>query len=209
MTATKYLRFYGYYYLTYQEVQVTIGGLDCGDFIVDSVGSVIVPIGGDPQGLLTFAFLKGLDGYTGEQAAEVSFDDGGGLGVLNYVIPVVIGQKYTYKTQLLRAISQEDLKMPEGAGIGRTRRAHSVGLYVTNTISGFKVGTDFADTLHVADLRLVDSVTVLDALTPFSGVWWDNVESNDNFDSMLAVQQDRPSPITVAAVTVYQEGEPR
>lgn len=60
---------YGYYYLAGQTVQVVIGGIDCGNFVVSADGVITVPLGSGftsaEQGLLT-------TGYLAELTAEAS-----------------------------------------------------------------------------------------------------------------------------------------
>lgn len=53
---------YGYQYLAGSTISMWIGGLDCGDYVVSTTGSVFVPYGSDPNGLLTLAYLQGIQG---------------------------------------------------------------------------------------------------------------------------------------------------
>lgn len=55
--------FYGYWHLLGRTVSVFVAGLDCGDYVVASDGSVTVPFGAC-DGLFTLAYLESISGYT-------------------------------------------------------------------------------------------------------------------------------------------------
>lgn len=63
--------FYGYWHLLGRTVSVFVAGLDCGDYVVASDGSVTVPFGAC-DGLFTLAYLESLSGYT-ENVVNVVF----------------------------------------------------------------------------------------------------------------------------------------
>lgn len=56
------LTIYGAYQWAGGTVSAWIGGLDCGDFTVAADGSIFVPFGSDPDGILTNTYLQTLNG---------------------------------------------------------------------------------------------------------------------------------------------------
>src|SRR6185312_4003026 len=107
------IAFYGLYHLSGETVSAWVGGLDCGDYVVDSLGAIYVPLASDAGGLLTAAYIVSLDGYTGENQVTITFD--AGTGAANYTIPVVIGAPYTSQGQAMRPQLEADVKSPEGS----------------------------------------------------------------------------------------------
>lgn len=212
MAASAYLKFSGYYHLVYQSVQAFVGGLDCGDYTVDTTGSIIVPFGSDSGGLMTPTYLASLSPYSGENAMVVNFDLGLGQGVLSYTVPVVIGAGYTSQGQTLRPATADDLKSPSGPALGKMRRAYQFSALLLNCITNkMSFGSDLSGTLQSATFRTVytDPSTDLSELSPFSGVYWSDVISNSDFDNAIAWQVTRPVPATVCALTSFIEGQER
>lgn len=212
MTATAALKFSGLYHLLYQEVQAFIGGLDCGDYIVDATGAVFVPFGSDDGGLMTAPYLSGLSPYTGENATRVYFDDGLGVGPQWYIVPVVIGVGYTSRGQTLRPASADDIKSPSGPALGKMRRSYQVAALLQNCINGkISFGSDFAGTQQALSLRTVytDPSTELAGTSMYSGVYWGDIVAASDFDTAIAWEITRPVPATVCALTSFLESQER
>lgn len=205
MAADTYLTIHGLYHLQFQAVQVTIGGLDCGDFAVSSAGAAVVPL----TSTLTIAFIASLDGYEGEQAVSITVNDG--VHSNTYTIPCVVGVGYRSRGQTLRAVSADDLKSPSGPAFGKMRRDFQVGAALVNCINaGISFGSDFTNTLP-ASLRVVytDPSTELDGITMFNGVYWGDVVAPNDFDNMVCWEVTRPVPATVAGLTAFMESQER
>ena len=201
------IRFYGFYALAGQQVCCTIGGLDCGDYVVSNAldttyGSILVPLGSDPGGLLTASYIQSLDGYADEQAAKVTLDS------VTYTIPVVIGLNYVSDGQILRAATADDTKSPQGAALGRTRSIHMAAMLLQNTMAIW-LGVTF-DKLWPAKLRHQDRTTPITGLEMYNGVYWEDAfDSDHNFDNMLCWRVNRPVPATVCSVSAFLEAEER
>ena len=204
MTDT-YLAISGLYPLAFDEVSAFVGGLDCGDYTVDSTGTIYVPFGSDAGGLMTAEYLASLSPYTGEQATRVDFDAGGGTA--SYIVPIVIGVAYNSDGQGMRAIMDTDTKSPSGPGIGKTRRGHQVGFILSNTVA-LSVGTN---TGNLQSMKLTDAsqLTALSALDMFTGVKWDVLQNDYEYDTRVYWRADRPVPATVAAYDTFANTEDR
>ena len=202
MTDT-YIQFAGLYHLANQKVSVTIGGLDCGDYVADSAGNVYVTIG--TPALRTAAYVVSLDGATGENAMPIYFDDGSGSAW--YSIPAVVGMPYTSQAQLLRPATADDVKSPSGGALGKKRRIHRVVALLKDCISGgISFGTSFTQ-LRAAALRDASDApgSELDGLTLYSGVYRDEIDDDYSFDGMLCWQVNRPVPATVVQIAGHLE----
>lgn len=210
MTTSTYLTFSGFYHLIGQQVSAFIGGLDCGDYGVDTTGTVTVPFGSDDGGLMTPAYLARLAGATGENATTVYFDAGNGGGVLPYVVPVVIGVGYTSNGQTLRPATAEDLRSPSGPALAKMRRAYQFGALLLDAVK-ISFGADFGTTLQPASFRTVytDPASVEAETTMYSGVYWGDIANGTDFDNAISWQITRPVPATVCALTAFLEGEER
>ena len=208
-----YLQIGGLYYLgAGTKVSVAIGGIDCGDYVIDSTYQIYVPFASDADGITTSAYVASLSPYTGEQAATVTYD--AGLGGGTYTIPLVVGPGYTSQAQLSRPISADDLKNPQGPEVGNQRRAHQFAALVNDCISnsiGFGTTFDAPSNVNPVELLSVvsDPGSAVAADTFFSDVIWGALDDQSGFSSQLAWQVDRPSPATVAAVTTFIEDQER
>lgn len=194
------LTIYGMYHLAGETVQVSIGGLDMGDYEVSAIGSVDVDFESDDQGLMTPQYLLSLDGYDGEHAAEMTFyvDD-----VLETVIvPVVIGKQYTSDGQGLRPFGRE----PGSADTGRVRRTHEFAALLHNTVE-ISFGTDFDDLDAVQLTSNDDGETDYPQTSLFSGVYRAVLTDGYSYDSMLCWRVDRPWPAVVCSVSAFLVAE--
>lgn len=196
------ITFYGLSHLVGKTVQASIGGLDCGDYTVADDGSITVPFGSDADALFTPAYLYSLDGFTGEQAATVTYYYS--ASQVTVTVPVVIGQGYTSQAQVLRAATQEDIKSPSGAALGKKRRGHKFAALMENTGQAISFGTDFTH-LRSANFLDTDDRTPLTADNLFSGVFWKALDDGYSYDSMLCWEVTRPFPCTVVALSTFIE----
>lgn len=203
MASDTEITLYGFFHLVGKTVQACIGGLDCGDYTVDTDGSVTVPFV-TGNALFTAAYLASVDGYAGEQAVSVTYylDD-----VLTTVtVPVVIGVGYTSRGQLLRPEVPADVRSPTGSGLAKMKRTHQYGLLLSNTgVGAVSVGTDFTRTMY--DITFKDDTdTTVAATEMISGVYWSsNIDDSYSFDSMLGWEITRPLPATVCATQQFIE----
>jgi hypothetical protein len=193
-----YVAFYGLPHLVGQKVSAFVGGLDCGDYVVDTLGAIYVPIGADPGGLFTGTYLASIDGYVGEQAASVTVDGS------TYTVPVVIGTLITTQGQLMRPVSEADVKSPLGSGLAKTRRITQIGAMFTNTIQ-VSLGSNFTTKLLPSVFTSIPGAleTVLPTTDMFTGVYWAPEYDDPGFDGQGAWQTLRPGPLTVNAITVF------
>lgn len=201
MASDTEITFHGMPHLVGKTVQACVGGLDCGDYVVDSSGAISVPFGSDDGGLMTPQYLAGLDGFAGEQATPCKFyvDD----VLVTVTVPVVIGQKYTSDGQILRAATKEDFSRRTDA-LGKNRRAHEFGVLLHNVVE-ISFGTTF-DNLDPARFTS-DGETATPQTTLYSGVYRGLLTDDYGYDSMFAWRVDRPWPATVCAVGVYLVAE--
>lgn len=195
-------------YLVGRTVSVMIGGLDCGDLVVAANGSVTIPYGSDPEGLLTVAYLTSISDIGGygdlETRIKIVHED---LTVTNVYVPVVVGYAYTSRGQLLRPVSQEDLKTPKGPGTGKLRRVFKFSVFLWNAAK-VKFGTDF-DHLQEQKLTYGDRSTKLPSNVPFTGIHEATVDDKNSFDGQLAWEVTRPFPLGVVSSTAFTNSEDR
>jgi hypothetical protein len=112
-------------------------------------------------------------------------------------IPAVVGFTYTTQGQLLRPAAREDTGSANGPGFGKTKRNHMFAVQLQDS-QGVSFGTDFTK-LHTAAFKTKGGT----AYTPaqlFSGIYWNTIDSDYNFDSQLCWQVTRPYPCTVTAL---------
>jgi hypothetical protein len=190
--------FYGAMQYVGRTLTVYCTGLDCGDYVVQEDGSIIVPYLSDPDGLFTSARII---------ACSAEAKDWGPLATaivisgVTYTVPAIAGFCYTSRGQGLRPLAQTDLKSQQGSGLGKMRRVHRIGALLNGTI-GIYFGTDF-NHMERADLRNPTTDAVLNSATMFSGVHWGLVEDSSSFDGMVCWEITRPFPATVVALTSY------
>jgi hypothetical protein len=203
--ADTYLAITGLYALGGQTVTAWIGGLNCGNYVVDVTGTINVLFGADSGGLCTPQYLASLSPYTGENAVVASFD--AGTGTLSYTVPIVVGLAFNADGQGVRAVTTEDTKTPTGPSLGETRRGDQFGLLLSNTVN-LQVGTNTGN-LQSETMKQADLLTDLAATSMFSGVRWDILPGDYTYDGMIYWRQAGPEPATVCAYTVFLDTEPR
>lgn len=205
------LQIWGLYHLIGTTVSVKLLGLDLGDFVVATDGSVTVSLVDtvNQTASWTAAELIAASADYGENTVPISVKNGGAAVQVN--TDAVIGPPFVSQGQRLRASAADDTKTPTGPALGMTRRAHrfsmlfqnavavKVGSLLTPTPSGDMVAITFTD---AAGTALADG-------TAYSGVWESTVVDDYSFDGMLCWQIDRPYPCTVVAATSFIETEER
>lgn len=202
------LIFSGLWHLAGETVGATICGLDCGDFLVTTTGTITVPLQSDADQLLTAAYIISKDGITpdAEQNTRISIASGGVH--VTVVVPVTIGFTYISQGQCLRPASAQDIGSREGAALGKTRRQHSASFLLSNAI-GLAVGTSFSK-LDFPEMVNPDIPVALPQDQMFNGVlWMPAIEDSYTFDSKLAWQVSRPWPCTVEATSSFLAAEER
>ncbi|MGE3279688.1 MAG: hypothetical protein AB7H90_03480 [Alphaproteobacteria bacterium] len=202
MPSDTHLKFYGCWHLAGETVQVTIAGLDCGDYIVDDDGTVEVPFGADENGILTAEYVSELSGAGLDNAVEVTFilDDED----VSATIPVLVGKGYRTRGQTLRPVLANDLGL-RTHGLGKTRRAHEYAVLL-HYAADVSFGTNFTD-MDTAQLVLADGETAWPQDSTYSGVYRGILTDGYGYDSMLCWQVDRPWPLMVCAVSVFLVAE--
>ena len=209
--ATTDIVFTGFYYAIGYSLSVVICGLDCGNYVVSSVGTITVPINSDANQLCNGAYLAQFDvgpyDHTtyGDATTALTIADGFG-GVEIIYVPVVIGFTYPSWGRTLRPISQDEIKSPSGAGVGMTRRMQYFGALLLNT-----QGIAFGTTTGVYDIAPLDdgAGNVLPLNQLYSGVWSHPVDDESSYDGMIGWTIVRPLPATVVAITGYIDISPR
>lgn len=166
----------GLWHLNGYTVMAYIGGLDCGDYVVNS-GSINIPLQGDPKGLLTADFINN------------SFATGG--------LDMLVGFDFTSQGQLVRPATMQESGARNGPALGKTRRTH-IGALLFQDAAGVSIGTDFTK-LRPCLFKSSGSSVALTPFQMFSGVFQMPIDDNYSYDSMLAWQVSRGQPCTVVA----------
>lgn len=207
---TPILTFTGLWHLNGKTVTVWCGGVDLGDFPVQN-GQLSVTVSKNPNALFNVNSLGSLttSGVSyGQQSVTIdNLDDPS--GAMTYTVPCVIGFTYTSQGQRLRAINPPDAGTPLGPALGKVRRAHQFAALCAGT-QGISFGTDFTN-MHAAVFLSQggSGASSLPASELFSGVHWDTVEAQSDFDNMLAWQVTRPYPAVICAAETFLQGQER
>ena len=195
-------------------VSVNIAGLNCGDYVVQSDGSISVPYGSDPDGYLAADYLYDYSQNPPTQGwvngcsiwvAPVQLSD-----VLTLItVPISVGYRYITQGQRVRPNTAAQAKTQQGDALGVLRRANQFAALVVQGVNDdLAFGTDFSR-LRAVELYQPDQVTPLDHATVFAGVYHASLDDGSSFDGMLAWQTSAPQPCVLAAVTTFLETEER
>lgn len=205
-------------HLAGQTVSVCVGGIDCGDFVVATDGSVSVPYGsdvgiypGDPGGRMTVAYLKALSGTYGGSNHDVTFSVNDGSSNTSVTVPIVVGLKYTSQGQVVRPATAADIASQEGPALGKTRRGHSYALLVSQSVQ-ISVGTSLTGTLYPAVYTLDGGASIelaQNATQPYTGVHFGTLPDAPGYDTMLCWQVNRPWSCTIMAASTFLESAER
>ena len=116
-----------------------------------------------------------------------------------YTLPAVVGYTYTTECITLRPADQRDTGSANGPAQGKTRRSHMYSLLLAGVVSGsLYIGTLFSK-LRPAVLKTPGGI-VLDSKTLYSGVHWDTLEDDYNFEGGLRWKITRPLPAPVVSI---------
>lgn len=187
---------------------VVIAGLDCGNFTVAIDGSIFVPFGTDPDGLMTAAYLNAVNNplATDNALVPISIVNSSTSETIIVYVPVVIGYPYISQGQVLRPGTEAQVKSPQGPALAKKRRVHNFGVLLANAVGG-TAGVTFStddNPGHLAKFR-TDGGTLLTCDTPFNGVWWNDMDDHDSYDGQITWTVSRPYPCTVVALTGFIE----
>jgi hypothetical protein len=197
----------GLYHLVGRTASVVICGLDCGDYVVQPGGFVTVPIGSDPDGLLSGAYIQSFDvgpydtTTYGDATTQLTVFNGYSEGT--YYVPVVVGFTFTSVGQLLRPATAQDTKSPQGPRLGKIGRNHYFAVLLQNANKGVSFGTKLTNVLP-ANLRPNGS-PIANYATLFSGVFTDTLGDGYGLDNALLWVVTRPYPCSVVAISGYLE----
>ena len=183
----------GLWHLNGETATVFCGGLDCGDYVVAS-GSVFVPYGD-----------------------SISAGTGGGLftAAVAAANQFVVGFTYNSDGQLVRPQAPQDAGTRNGPALGKRRRFHKVaalfsnlGMSNTRNQSAMQIGRDFNHlTPVILSPQTIPDLAQLSPGQTFSAVWKDTVQSDSNYDGMVAWRIARPLPGNIVAIEPLLQGE--
>ena len=209
----------GLYHLQGRTVSVVICGLDCGDYLVTTDsgtamtgGNVVVPIGSDPDGLLSGAYIAlfdvgPYDGTTyGNATAALTVFNAAAGGEGTYYVPVCIGFTYTSIGQPLRPATAEQGKSQMGPLLGKTRRNHRFSALLNNT-QGVSFGPNLSTAIEARFTNIANVVTTKDQL--YSGVWQDTVADDYTLEGGVGWLVSRPYPCAVMALGGFMDTSER
>lgn len=194
---TTSIKLFGMYNLVGRIVDVVIAGIYVGQFVVDVQGGVTVPY--------TATFTAA---YVVSQQAQNSMTNGVQLAASGgpYTISASVGFAYQARGQILRPGLQADSGAQNGPPLGKVRRLHMFGALLSGTQS-ISFGSTFTK-MHAAAFKSGGG-TPFTSSQLFSGVYWDTVEDEYSFDSMLAWQTSGPYPATVVSVSGFLHTQDR
>jgi hypothetical protein len=202
---TDTITLYGYPQFIGKTVQVMVGGLDAGDYVVDANGSVVVPFGADPDGLLTPGYLSGISGSGyGEAAATLNITQDS--LTYTFTVPIVVGLACPAKGQIVRSVAAQEAEGTKGPSLGNTRRTANIAVLLSNSVAP-SFGTDFVNMEQAQFTGYPKDMTPLTAAQPFSGVYQNSLVDDYSFDSMLAYKVERPYPLTITAIAGFMDVE--
>jgi hypothetical protein len=197
------LTLYGLWRHNGKTVAVVVGGLDCGDFAVAN-GSVTIPIDSDPLNpvSLTSAYLASITSTTAYGTLATQIQKANSV----YTVPCIVGYSYVSQGQILRPDAQEQSHSPTGPGLAKPSRIYQFGALLAGTQS-ISFGTKFT-ALHLANFK-TGSGKAYTPLQLFNGVYWDTLQDDYGFDSMLCWQIGRPYPAAVCSVAGFMNQSER
>lgn len=200
------LDLFGLWDLEGRDTQVFIGAVNVGLFTVVDGSIINISVVPTPEeGLLNDPYLRTfiVDQSTTYDQAPFGYsyfstrrpgDDFWDV----YLIPVLVGQTYLSKGQIVRPVTPVESGARNGPAFGKTRRIHQAA-YMLNTTQDFAFGTSFNE-LEQAVFMLPGEVPYTD-LQLFTGTMQATINDNYNIDaSQLCWQSTGPYPAVVLAV---------
>lgn len=121
-------------------------------------------------------------------------------------IPVALGFTYTSQGQILRPIIPQESGAANGPALAKTRRSHMAGVLMHKT-QGITFGTVFSK-LRPGQFRSPGG-TPFPLTTLWSGIYWNTLEDDYSFDSMICWEITRPYPATVLTIGAFVETQDR
>ena len=187
------VRLWGLFYAAGATVVAVIGGLDCGNRVVNADGYVDVPYLSDPEAKFTEAFMDGHDGAT----VYTPYTTKTTVSGVTKVFPSSVGFTYTSRGQLLRPDSEYNSGLRKNTPYGKKRRVtnYTIELYRSRKVS---IGTKIT-ALHPVPL-LTEGGTPLAAPGLHSGVVYDTINSDYNFLGQIVWECSRPYNVTVVSI---------
>ena len=215
MSATD-LVFTGAYFLANKNVDVVIGGLDCGTFLAVEAGNgqttVTVPIASIPApGGDVGVYLQSIDvgpwdkNTYGDDTTEITLQiDGGGRATV--YVPVLIGFSFYSAGQRLRPATENETKSQEGPSTGKRRKVWAYGVLVTHT-KGLYLGTNVTNQ-DPAPL-LDNGGNALPGNVLFDGVVYNEITEDDSFEGQLMWTIPRPYPCIINSLNGFVDTKDR
>lgn len=174
-------------------VGVWLGGLDCGEYVVDG-NTITIPLECDPDGLLTVNYLAAQAG-SGYGAQAVHIPNVGN-------VPLVVGSPFEAYLTTLRPQTTDQVRTQTGPGFAKRRRLAEYALQFSNTITGATVSVDGGVEADI-QVREKDDLTFLDHVTLYDGVYRDEVDDDYTLDGQITISMKRPYPMTVNAISGF------
>lgn len=199
---------YGSGHLTGQTVRVVVCGVDAGNALVATDGSVAITFGQDPGAILSPSYLVAHPSEGTDH--DVTFSVFDGSAVRSVTVPVLVGIQYTCKGQLIRPIAEAQLGAGTGAGLGKTRRA-SWGALLVRDLLALQIGTDLTnmdDMLITTDGGITPELAIA-ADAPYSGVLVSPLTDILGFDSALAWKTNKPVSVVIGGAGAFLDGATR
>jgi hypothetical protein len=129
---------------------------------------------------------------------------------LTYCAPFAVGHTYCSRGQILRPVTPQESMTQTGPSLGKLRRTTSAGVLLADT-QGMSMGVDFL-TMRPLEFKTNNGigqaggrVSTLPLTQTFSGVHWDTVDADSNYDNMWCWEVCRPYPCTVVAVELQHK----
>lgn len=193
------LTLYGLWHLNGKSVTVSVGGCDAGDATVSN-GAVSVPIDVSVGADFTQTYLASISSATAYGAKGVTIT----AGAASYTVPAVVGFTFTSQGQVLRPDAPDSIAAPNTAGFAKSGRVNQFGVFMENT-QGISFGTDFTTSINAAQLISPGGTVRLTNLQLFSGIYWNTIADDFDFDSMICWQITRPYPAAITELAGFMK----
>ncbi len=202
------ITFYGLWGLAGRTVTAWVIGLDCGDYSVSPAGTIQVPFGSDPDGLMTIANIQAVNGEGqdwGPLATQIDIYLDADSSIHTYTVPAAVGFTFTSQGQLPRPASEGEIKSSTGSGLAKPRQINQIGALMNGAI-----GVSFGVSLQeLTPAIFTDSAgTKLNYASMFSGVHqMPIIPDRGKYDCEICWQISRPYPCTIVAITGFLHTE--